>query len=198
MSWQMSGQYIAPCSCNVGCPCTLGELDGDQGWCSGILACNIESGNVDGLDIGGVKAVLLADWPRGFLAGDGKGRMYFDESTSDEQLAALEAVLGGQQGGVFEAVGALVPEILPSKKAAIAFTRSDNDDVEVTLGDVGRAVHAPLQNEAGEHTRLLHGAAAFRDDITLGRGTGTRFHDPDMRDWESGGHSEFAEFDWSS
>ncbi len=49
----------------------------------------------------------------------------------------------------------------------------------------------------GNFTRLLHGAAAFRDDIILADGRGTRFHDPELREWESGGHGERVDFDWS-
>lgn len=196
MPWQMSGHYIAPCSCKVGCPCALGEPDGDEGWCSGVLAFDIVGGSVDDVDIAGVRALFIADWPRGFLSGGGKGRIYFDDSVSDEQQSALEPVFGGQRGGVFEAVGTLVDEVLPSLRAPITFS-GNADDVEVTVGDVGRAVHTPLRGPGGDPTRLLHAAAAFRDDITLGRGTGTGFHDPDLRAWESGGHSEHAQFDWS-
>jgi hypothetical protein len=196
MPWQIVGRYTAPCSCDVGCPCILGELDGDRGWCSGIVALDIRSGNVDGVDVGGVKAVLVADWPRGFLAGDGKGRMYFDNAVSDEQVTGLEAVLGGQRGGVFEAIASLIPSILPTQRAAITIVH-DGDDMRVTVDGVGEGVFTPLRGPTGEPTRVLHGAAAFREDTMLGKGTGTHFHDPDLRDWQSGGHSELAEFDWS-
>jgi hypothetical protein len=196
MPWQMTGSYIAPCSCNVGCPCALGEMDGDKGWCSGILAFNITGGEVDGVDISDTRAVLIADWPRGFLAGDGTGRVYFDSAASDEQQAALEPVLTGQRGGVFEALGSLVTNILPAAQAPIEFSDMDGD-IRVTVGDIGGGVHTPLRGPSGEPTRLLHAAAAFRDDVVLGRGTGTHFHDPDLREWEGGGHSEHAEFDWS-
>src|SRR5438270_8360335 len=119
MPWQITGRYMAPCSCDIGCPCLLGALDGDRGWCSGVLGLNIVAGNVDDVDVGGVSVVLVADWPRGFLSGDGTGRVYFDPSVSNDQVAALEPVLGGQKGGVFEAIGALVPAMLPTKRAAI-------------------------------------------------------------------------------
>ena len=70
MSWKMSGTYWGPCSCNVGCPCDLGEIDGDRGWCSGATLFLVRSGNVDGLDVSGAKVVLNGDWPRGYLGND--------------------------------------------------------------------------------------------------------------------------------
>ncbi len=29
MAWRITGTYYAPCSCNVGCPCILGEMQGN-------------------------------------------------------------------------------------------------------------------------------------------------------------------------
>jgi hypothetical protein len=197
MAWRISGNYYGPCSCNVGCPCALGELEADRGWCSGVLAFDIKSGNVDGLDVGGTKTVFVADWPSGFLAGNGKGVLYFDPGCSAQQRSALEQVLSGKKGGLFEMVASLVTESLPSKQAAIRI-QNGGDETRITVGDVGEIVVKPLKGSNGQLTRLLNAAAGFREDIVLAKGTGTRWHDPDMRQWESGGHAEQADFDWSA
>ena len=76
MAWRITGTYYAPCSCNVGCPCTLGELEADRGWCSGTLVFDIQGGNVDGTNVGGTKVAVVGDWPSGFLAGNGTSRLY--------------------------------------------------------------------------------------------------------------------------
>jgi len=196
MAWQISGSAIGPCSCKVSCPCELGELVGDQGWCSGVFAFDFTSGDIDGVDVGGTKVVFIGDWPSGFLSGNGKARLVCDTAVTAEQQAALEAVLSGSKGGVFEVIATLVSENLATIKAPVSFNR-DGDDVRVTVGDFGTATYTPLRTQTGERTRLLHGAAAFRDDVLLGKGTGTTFRPPDMRSWESGGHSELLEFDWS-
>jgi hypothetical protein len=196
MAWQITGTYYAPCSCKVGCPCTLGEPDGDQGWCSGVILLDIRSGNVDGTDVSGSRIALVADWPRGFVSGDGTGRLYFDAGLSQERRAALEPVLTGQRGGVLEAIGGLIPTFLPPKEAPIRIQAQD-DQTRATVGDVGAVVVKPLRGPTGEPTRLQNGAFAFRDHITLGNGLGTYFHDPEMRAWASAGHGEVEEFDWS-
>jgi hypothetical protein len=196
MAWQITGTAIGPCSCKVSCPCELGELVGDQGWCSGVFAFDLRSGNIDGVDVGGTKVVFIGDWPSGFLSGNGKARLVCDDAVSADQQSALESVLSGQKGGVFEVMSTLVSENLPTLKAPIRFRQSDSD-IEVSVGDFGTGKYTPLRAQTGEITRLLHGAAAFRDDVQLGKGTGTRFSPPGMRSWESGGHSELLEFDWS-
>ena len=198
MAWKISGTYYAPCSCSVGCPCLLGEMEGDQegGWCSGMVAVDVSSGESDGVDLSGTKAVAIADWPKGFLAGDGTGRVYVDEGASEEQARELEAILTGQKGGTLEPMGQLITKFLDSKRALISFDTS-GDTRRISVGDIGEAVFEPLKGPTGEPTRVLHGAAAYRDEVTLGKGTETRFHDPDLRDWQSLGHAEFADVEWS-
>lgn len=196
MAWNISGTYWAPCSCNVGCPCTFGEMEGDQGWCSGSLVFDVHRGQADGVDLSGTKVALAADWPSGFLGGNGTGRLYFDPSASQQQRAALEGIVSGRQGGALEAIAMLVPTFLAPKEAAINIQKSD-DEVRITVGNFGTLVSRPLRGATGEPTRLLHAAAAFRDDIVLGNGRGSQWRDPELRQWEGGGHSEIGDFDWS-
>jgi hypothetical protein len=173
-------------------------MEGDRGWCSAVRLYDIQSGNVDGIDVSGTKLDLVADWPSRFLAGNGTGRLYFDPGVSQEQRAALEALIKGEQGGVFEVVGALVPNFLPSAEAPIRIQVDEEGTTQAAVGDIGALVVKPLRGPEGDFTRLLHGAAAFRDDLILADGTGTRFNDPDLREWRSGGHGERVDSDWSA
>ena len=197
MAWHITGTDFGPCSCDLGCPCILGAMEGDRGWCSAVRLYDIRSGNVDGIDVSGTKVALVADWPSGFLAGNGTGRLYFDLGVSQEQRVALEALITGQRGGVFEVIGALVPTFLPSEEASITIQVDEEGTTQAAVGDVGVVVVRPLRGPQGDFTRLLHGAAAFRDDLILADGTGTYFRAPELREWESGGHGEQVDFDWS-
>jgi hypothetical protein len=197
MAWHITGTDLGPCSCDVGCPCILGEMEGDRGWCSAVRLYDIQRGDIDGIDVSGTKVALVADWPSGFLAGNGTGRLYFDLDVSQEQRGALEVVLTGQRGGVFEVIAALVPNFLPSAEAPINIVLGE-EETRATVGEVGEVVVKPLRGPQGDFTRLLHGAAAFRDDLILADGRGTHFHDPELREWESGGHGERVDFDWSA
>ncbi len=197
MAWKLTGTYYIPCSCNVGCPCNFGEMEGDRGWCSGAGVFDIRGGDIDGTDVSGTKVALAADWPSGFLAGNGTGRLYFDPDTPQEQRSALESVLSGQQGGVFELFAALIPEFLPSKEAPIILQTSE-EATRAKVGDFGAIVSAPIRDQEGNITTLRHGPAALVEDTVMGRGTGTSWRDPEMREWTSGGHAEQGDFDWSA
>ena len=73
MAWHITGTDLGPCSCDLGCPCILGATEGDRGWCSAVRLYHIRSGEIDGVDVSGSKVALVADWPSGFLAGNGTG-----------------------------------------------------------------------------------------------------------------------------
>jgi hypothetical protein len=197
MAWRIVGTYWGPCSCKVSCPCELGEPEGDDGYCSGALALEIERGQVEGVDVSGCRVVFDGDWPKGFISGDGTARLYFDPSVSSEQRQALEAVLQGKKGGVFEAVAGLVPRFLPSREAPIRLQKGE-EETRIQVGDFGLLITRPMKGATGEPTKLLHAAFAFRDEVVLAKGHGSYWRDPDMRQWESHGHSEMAVFDWSA
>lgn len=197
MAWRITGTYYAPCSCNVGCPCVMGELEGDRGWCSGALVFDIRSGEVDGTDVGGTRAALAADWPAGFLAGNGTARMYFDPEVSQEQRTALEPLFGGQKGGIFELIAGLIPDVLPTREVPINIQPGEGA-TRIKVGDVGGLMVAPLRDEEGNLTTLRHAPIRFVEDTVLARGTGSSWRDPGMRQWESGGHAEQGDFDWSA
>ncbi|MBI4199533.1 MAG: DUF1326 domain-containing protein [Chloroflexi bacterium] len=197
MAWKIQGTYWSPCSCKVGCRCNLGEQEGDRGWCSGVLVFDIRSGRVDSTDVSGAKVAFAVDFPGGFLGGNGTGRLYFDAAVPTKQRAALEGILKGQKGGVFEQLAALFTKFVPSKEAPISI-KAGQEETRITVGTLGELVVKPLRGATGQPTRLIHGAAAFRDDIVLARGTGSSWRDPDMRRWESGGHAEQSDFDWSA
>jgi hypothetical protein len=156
-----------------------------------------KAGTVDSIDVSDTKVTFVGDWPRGFISGNGTGRLYFDSAISQDQRTALEAVLTGQRGGVFEAIGALITNLLPSKEASIDINTGP-EETRITVGNVGEMVVRPLKGATGEYTRLLHGAFTFRDNVILAKGTGSYWCDPEMRQWDSGGHAEQADFDWSA
>jgi hypothetical protein len=197
MAYRLSGTYYVACSCKVGCPCIFGEPEGHDGYCDAQMTVNVGSGEINGVDVSGVTAVLAANWPKGFVSGDGTGRMYYDPSTSAEQRDAIGRVFAGQEGGDLEPLGALISSWLEPSEASVELDTA-NGTTRVKVGDVGDVVVEPMRNEAGETTRVFGLPVAFADETVLARGDGTSWTDPDMKAWESRGYAEQAEIEWSS
>jgi hypothetical protein len=197
MAYALSGKYYVACSCKVGCPCIFGEPEGHDGYCDAQMTVDIGSGEISGVDVSGVKTVFAVNWPKGMVTGDGAGRMYFDPSSSAEQREALGRVFSGQEGGDLEGLGALIPTWIEPSEASIEVDTS-NGKTTVKVGEVGEAVVEPMHNEAGDLTTVRGLPVEFAAETVLARGDGTRWTDPDMKEWESRGYAEQADFEWSS
>ena len=101
MAWQMSGQLIESCSCNMFCPCwfTVQELMIMDRGCASAIAFRTRDGNSDGVPLGGRTVVFAVDFPGPTLFdGNGTARLYIDESASADQRRELEAICSGGRG----------------------------------------------------------------------------------------------------
>ena len=96
--YSLQGTLIEACSCNVNCPCWIGE-DPDGGECYAIAAWHIDSGQVTGIDVSGRIVVAITHIPGNVLAGNWEVVLLVDDHTSAEQRDALVKVFSGQLGG---------------------------------------------------------------------------------------------------
>ena len=105
--YSLEGSLIEACSCNVNCPCWIGE-DPDLGYCYAIVAYGIEKGQIEGLDVSGLNLVLICHIPGNVLAGNWAIVALVDEKGTPEQrdalLAAFTGKLGGPLGDLWEAL----------------------------------------------------------------------------------------------
>jgi hypothetical protein len=199
MAWHIAGQMHEMCSCKFLCPCWFGPAEPDQGWCSGALVFDVQSGKADGLDLSARTVVFAADWPGDFWAGNGTARLYIDERATPEQRRALEGIFNGQSGGPMGPVStALISKWLPSKTMPIEVNWGDQ--TTATVGDVGQLTSQRLKNEAGQPA-TVQGAAAMAafnlERLEVARTAGSRWADPEMRRWEADSGTTGA-FDWSA
>jgi Protein of unknown function (DUF1326) len=67
--YSLEGTLLEVCSCNVLCPCWIGE-DPDGGECFSVNACHIDRGQITGVDVSGRSATR---WSRPW-AGSSAGR----------------------------------------------------------------------------------------------------------------------------
>ena len=69
----------------------------------------------------------------------------------------------------------------------------------VTVGAVGQVTAKRISDDKGRFAKLVNApvlGAIQVETLDLARGDGTRFADPDMRRWESGGHAGLSPFSW--
>ena len=199
MAWQMSGQLIETCSCNMFCPCwfTVQELMiMDQGWCASAIAFRTRDCNSDGVPLGGRTVVFAVDFPGPTLFdGNGTGRLYIDESATADQRRELEAICSGRKGGPMATVASLVSKWLPARSAKIDVADS-GDTIVLSVGDAGRLESRRLRDPQGQGFTLRGGgfvSGRGMQEVALAP-SGSRWTDPHLRRFEtkSGARGEFS------
>jgi hypothetical protein len=124
MAWRLSGDYIENCNCEVACPCTVANFAAPSTYdaCKALFGFHIESGQVDGVDVGGLTvAVVIGDSPKMMIEGGWRVGMFMDDRATPEQAEKLGAVFSGQAGGPMAGLGPLIGEFLGTEQATMDF-----------------------------------------------------------------------------
>jgi hypothetical protein len=153
MAYELEGRLLEVCTCNVLCPCWVGE-DPDGGTCTGVLSWHVDRGTVNGTDVSGHTITILTFIPGNILEGNWRVVIYIDDGASDEQQQGLLDVWTGKLGGPVADLAQLVGEIKAVERAPVTF---EVEGVKGTL-KIGNAIEAqlePFKGATGESTALL-------------------------------------------
>jgi hypothetical protein len=143
MAWNLSGRYVETCSCELMCPCNLTFDHGaTYDYCRATLCFDIEKGEIEGTDVGGLKFVAIIDSPKVMTEGNWKLGALVDANASEEQADKLVKVFTGQLGGPMEGIAPLVGEVLGVERATIEI---DHDGVRHTVR-VGDAIDFEIED----------------------------------------------------
>ena len=187
MAWNLNGELIESCSCNVLCPCWYGVKElmrMDQGWCDSAFVFRIQGGKSDGVDLGGTTVVVATDFPGPTLF-DGKGtaRLHIEESASQDQRRELEAIFQGKKGGPMEILAGLMSNWLPTNYCTIEI-QDDGNELVAKVGSVGQVESSVLKNESGNAMTFENAgfASAFQFDNLRAKiaPSRTKWKDPQM------------------
>jgi hypothetical protein len=157
MAWHLEGSYVETCSCEMICPCNATFDHGaTYDYCRVVLVFKLESGDIEGTDVGGLTVAVIADTPKVMTEGNWKVGLFIDAAASDEQAEKLGGVFSGQMGGPMAALGPLIGEVLGVERVPIEVT-DDGLQHSVRIGDnVDFAIEdiVPFGIESGEPVRF--------------------------------------------
>jgi hypothetical protein len=136
MSWNVRGNYVETCSCELMCPCNLSLDHGaTYDFCRVTLVFDIRAGSVEDIDVAGCKVALIADTPKVMTEGNWRVGLFVDDVASDVQFDSLVQVFSGQLGGPTAALAPLIGEMLGVQRARIE-VEDDGLRHSVRIGDV--------------------------------------------------------------
>src|SRR5436190_6027558 len=111
MGYELEGRLLEVCTCNVLCPCWVGE-DPDYGTCDGVLSWHIDKGTVNEVDVSGLTLTALCHIPGNILKGNWKAMVYVDDKANPQQHQALLDVWTGELGGPVGDLVQLIGEVV--------------------------------------------------------------------------------------
>jgi hypothetical protein len=158
MVYKIEGKLLEVCSCNILCPCWVGE-DPDGGTCDSALAWHVDKGEIEGIDVAGQTVALSVHIPGNVLTpASWKAAVFVSDTATDEQQAALLKVFTGQLGGAIADFAALIGEVVSVERVPITFT-VDEGKGRLAIGAVADAQLTPYTGATGQLTTL--GETAF-------------------------------------
>jgi hypothetical protein len=177
MAWKLEGSYTETCSCDLICPCNATFDHGaTYDYCRVVLVFNIREGEIDGVDVSGLKFAAIADTPKVMTEGNWKLGAFVDEEASDEQADKLVAVFTGQLGGPMAGLAPLVGEVLGVERArfevvddGVRHSVRIGDGIDFEIEDI-----VPFGVESGEPVRfqgMFHPAGS---NLTIAEATRSR------------------------
>ena len=185
-TYEVEGRLLEVCTCNVLCPCWVGEDPDGNGTCDSILGWYVDRGTVQGVDVSDHCVCLLGHIPGNILAGNWKVAVFVDDRCTEEQQTALLNVFTGQLGGAVADLAALIGQVVSVERTPITFDVVEGKGY-IKIGDVAEARLAPYQGATGNLTSLndtvfstIPGSPAYVGKADSFRRDGSRHGLPDV------------------
>jgi hypothetical protein len=146
--YQLNGSLLEVCSCDVLCPCWIGE-DPDQGTCDSVVAYHFDSGTINDVDVGGLTLVVVVNIPGNILEGNMRQLVYVDDQASEEQAQAMLDAFTGKLGGPLADLAELVGERVAVERVSIKHEIVEGAG-KLTVGANGDSkIHAEMHPYTG-------------------------------------------------
>ncbi len=152
MAYQVEGQLLEVCTCNVLCPCWIGE-DPDGGTCDGVVGYHIDKGTINGVDVSGLSFIFLNHIPGNIMKGNWRVLFCVDEKATPKQQEALVNMFSGKLGGPLADMAKLIGEVVGVERLPITFAVKEGKG-NLHIGKAVEAELVPFQGATGKSTTL--------------------------------------------
>jgi hypothetical protein len=202
--WQISGEYLENCNCEVLCPCLLGPRTArggpaarpTEGHCDVPVVFRIEAGRYGGTALDGTHVALVVHTPAAMGDGNWTAGLYLDERATTEQRHGLETIFSGRAGGVMAFVASLVGTWLPPRVVPIAFGKEGRRRWAVIPSVLDVEVEG-IEGHGGKETWLDNVKHFVAPRLAAARATRSTYTDHGLTIRNVGRNAHYAPFAWS-
>lgn len=202
-AWQISGEYMETCNCEMLCPCITSNLTGKptEGDCQAAVAMRIDKGSKDGVALDGLSFVVMLHSPGPMGAGNMTVGLIVDERATAAQVDAITAIATGAAGGPMAALSPLVGKFAGVERRPVEFN-ADGLNRAVRAGDLLDQACAGLPSVVapGQPITIDSVAHPVSTRLALAKATRTMFNVFGMRWKDNSGtrNGHFAPFAWTA
>ena len=196
-NWTISGDYFEACNCEAACPCVFLSPP-TTGECTLLVGWHIDSGNMNGADLGGLNVALAVHSPGHMIEVKWKAALYIDERATEEQNGAIGQIFGGAVGGHFALLAEHIGEIVGVSNVPMEF-KADGKDRSLKVGSVAEMDVAGVEGGGGAEVKISGNPLGIvpGEPMVVARSGKLSYHDHGM-DWElSGKNGFFSPFTYS-
>ncbi|TMD93066.1 MAG: DUF1326 domain-containing protein [Chloroflexi bacterium] len=144
--YRIVGKGYEFCNCQPGCTCNFsGFPTSPDGSCKALVGNVITSGSCGDVDLSGIKAVAIIDWPKAIHDGNGRAVFVVEPSTTDAQIDALARIYTGQLGGLPWSILGTTYSVAGLVKAPIEIVDNGRHS-SVRIPGIGEATGTTLKN----------------------------------------------------
>jgi hypothetical protein len=168
-TWTLSGTGYEFCNCNPGCTCNFsGFPSSADGSCKAFVTNVIREGRCGDVDLAGVTALAILDWPHAIHDGEGKAVFVVTPEATDEQVGALSQIYTGALGGEPWSILSTTFEVAGLVRAPITITDRGIDstvEVEGVGKGTGRSLRNPVTDEPHEAHIVMPDGFIWKDGL---------------------------------
>ena len=196
-SWYARGLIFENCSCTLVCP---GHIHFSQNCtherCKGYWAVRIDDGAFGEIPLAGMRAIVAFDTPQRMMDGGWVQTIIIDESASEAQRRAMEAILIGDAGGPWGKLAEFVTVRQPTEYRTIAL-EDEGPIKRVSIADRLRSIVTQIRGRDKTKPVLFENIFnqihAPTQVLALGD---SEYDDGVVRFQTTGSHGLFSQFEW--
>jgi len=153
MAYSLEGTLLEVCTCNILCPCWVGEDPDGDGTCDSVMAWHVDEGTVNGTGVSGRTVAVATHIPGNVLKGNWKVALFVDDKASEQQNQALVDVWTGKMGGPVADLAGLIGEVVSVERAPITYELNEGKGT-LKIGGVADMEMEPYRGPTGAVTTL--------------------------------------------
>lgn len=199
--YQVRAESIEACNCQHGCNCQFTGFP-NEGKCEFIIGYEVKDGQVGGVSVTGVRAVVAGKYPNAIHEGNDHVVLFIDDTASEEQTTALATVLSGQLGGMpWEALAGTIARFEGPIRKPIEITAAGEQSLVRVSGAVELQL-TPIRDAVSSTPKEVHivypKGGFFWNEARIATTATMRAQHGDFRLEWPGKYAAAAEVNWTN